>query len=87
MPVVAFASGGIPEIVIHNKTGFLVEPPDPEKLAATLDRLLDMPEELGAIAGRAYEAFTEKFTLERYQCEVLGVIGLTQTLSATGRSI
>jgi glycosyltransferase involved in cell wall biosynthesis len=87
LPVVAFVSGGIPEILINGKTGFLVEPPTPEALAAKLDTLVNAPEQMRAIAGRAYETWKEKFTLQRYQREVLEVIGLTQTRSATGRSI
>ena len=43
-------------------------------------------ERLRKVAANAYETWKEKFTLERYQREVLAVIGLTQTLSATGRS-
>jgi glycosyltransferase involved in cell wall biosynthesis len=86
VPVVAFVSGGIPEIVINNRTGFLVEPPTAEALAARLDALLHVPGELRAVADRAYETWKEKYTLERYRREVLAVIGLTQTLSATGRS-
>ncbi len=87
VPVVAFASGGIPEIVIHGKTGFLVEPPTAEALAARLETLIGAPDELRRVVDRAYETWTEKFTLERYQREVLAIIGLTQTLPATGRSI
>jgi glycosyltransferase involved in cell wall biosynthesis len=87
VPVVAFVSGGIPEIVVDNTTGFLIEPPTAEALAAKLTTLLDDPGALQSAAGRAREAWKEKFTLERYQREVLEVIGLTQTRSATGRSI
>jgi glycosyltransferase involved in cell wall biosynthesis len=87
VPVVAFVSGGIPEIVIHGKTGFLVEPPTAEALATKIETLLDAPAGLRVVAERAHETWNEKFTLERYQREVLEVIGLTQTRSATGRSI
>jgi glycosyltransferase involved in cell wall biosynthesis len=87
VPVVAFVSGGIPEMVVHSKTGFLIEPPWPEALAARLVTLLDEPKALHAAAARAHEAWKEKFMLERYQREVLEVIGLTQTRSATSRSI
>lgn len=86
VPVVAFVSGGIPEFVINNSTGFLVEPPKAEVLAAKLEALLHAPGELRTVADRAYETWKEKFTLERYRRDVLAVIGLTQTLSATGRS-
>ncbi len=87
VPVVAFVSGGIPEIVLHGKTGFLIEPPTAEALGAKLRALLDDPDASRAAADRAQEAWKEQFTLEHYQREVLEVIGLTQTRSATGRSI
>jgi glycosyltransferase involved in cell wall biosynthesis len=87
VPVVAFACGGIPEIVINHTSGFLVEPPNAEALARNLETLLHAPGQLQGVAGRAYETWKEKFTLERYRHEVLAVIGLTQTLSATGRSM
>lgn len=74
VPVVAFASGGIPEILIHRETGFLVEPPTPEALAAQLEHLLDSPEQLREVADRAYAAWKENFTVGRYQHEVLAVI-------------
>jgi len=87
VPVVAFVSGGIPEILRDGETGFLVEPPTPEVLAAKLDVLLSAPERLREVAAGGHEIWKEQFTLERYQREVLAVIGLTQTRSATGRSI
>jgi len=86
VPVVAFVSGGIPEIVINNVTGFLVEPPTAAALALKLDALLQAPGDLRAVADRACQTWKEKYTLERYRREVLAVVGLTQTLSATGRS-
>jgi glycosyltransferase involved in cell wall biosynthesis len=87
VPVVAFVSGGIPEILHDGETGFLVEPPTPEALAIRLLELLSAPERLREIADTAHGIRKEQFTLERYQREVLEVIGLTQTRSATGLSI
>ena len=87
VPVVAFVSGGIPEIVRDGETGFLVEPPTPEALAARLQQLLAAPEQLRHIAESAYAAWKEEFTVARYQREVLEVIGLTQTRAAAGLSI
>ena len=87
VPVVAFVSGGIPEILHDGETGFLVEPPTAEALAAKLQELLSAPEHLREIADGAHETWKEQFTVERYQREVLEVIGLTQTRSATGLSI
>lgn len=87
VPVVAFVSGGIPEILHDGETGFLVEPPTPEALAAKLQQLLDAPEQLHKVTATAHAAWKEQFTLARYQREVLEVIGRTQTRSAAGRSI
>ena len=40
LPVVSTAIGGIPEMVIHNETGFLVEPGNATELAGAIDRVI-----------------------------------------------
>ncbi|MGE0160387.1 MAG: glycosyltransferase [Gemmatimonadales bacterium] len=55
LPVVASGLSGIPELVVHERTGFLVPPGDPWSLADRLECLADAPElrrSLGE-AGRA----------------------------------
>lgn len=42
-PVVASRVGGVPEIVVDNRTGLLVPPGDPRRLAAALARLIAEP--------------------------------------------
>jgi glycosyltransferase involved in cell wall biosynthesis len=42
-PVVATTVGGIPEVVVHEKTGLLVPPRDPPAMAAAKVRLLADP--------------------------------------------
>ena len=54
-PVVAFAHGGIPEIVLHDETGLLVAPGDVDALTAAVSRLLkdlDLSRNMG-LAGRS----------------------------------
>lgn len=56
LPVLATSVGGIPEIILHERTGLLVPPGSPPMLADGLRRLLGSPEwreELGR-AGRAH---------------------------------
>jgi glycogen synthase len=43
-PVVASAVGGIQEVVVNEKTGFLVPPADPKALANAINRVLRNPE-------------------------------------------
>lgn len=43
-PVVASKVGGIPEVVVHEHTGLLVEPGDPQALAEAINTILDAPE-------------------------------------------
>ncbi len=65
LPVIATRVGGIPELVIDGKTGYLVPPDDPESLATALTRVLSsrgLRKELGA-AGRA--RVETHFTLQR----------------------
>ena len=71
VPVVAFACGGIPELVADEETGFLVERQNPQALAARLEGLLRDPAKLRETAQRALGAWKLRFTVERYQQEII----------------
>jgi len=75
VPVVAFRSGGISEIVEDGVTGVL-SPPTAQDLAAKLLELFsDGGASLGRISQRAHAAFATRFSLDRYRSEVLDVVG------------
>jgi glycosyltransferase involved in cell wall biosynthesis len=74
IPVVAYASGGIPEIVRDGETGFLVPPGDPAKLAARIRAALSNPAALHAVARNGRRAWRERFTLAEYQSRVLNIL-------------
>jgi glycosyltransferase involved in cell wall biosynthesis len=75
VPVVAFRSGGIPEIVDDGVTGML-SVPTAQDLAATLERLFSGESaSLDRIATEAFAAFQARFSLERYRSEVLDAVG------------
>jgi glycosyltransferase involved in cell wall biosynthesis len=42
-PVVVTRVGALPEVVVHERTGLVVEPGDPDALAQALDRVLEDP--------------------------------------------
>ena len=64
-PVVSFAHGGIPEIVMHEETGLLVAPGDVDALSAAISRLLRDPD-LSWSMGRAGRLRVEAhFRIER----------------------
>jgi glycosyltransferase involved in cell wall biosynthesis len=69
-PVVAFASGGLTDVVVDGETGFLVDPGDVAGLAEALDRVLGLPDK-GANLGRsgrrhALRRFAPGAVAERY---------------------
>jgi len=69
-PVVAFDSGGLPDIVQHDRTGILVQTVDAAALAAAITSLLDRPDRGAALgaAGRlhALATFAPESVAKRY---------------------
>jgi glycosyltransferase involved in cell wall biosynthesis len=70
VPVIAFASGGIPEVVEHGRTGFLVQSVD-EMARTAVDLLSADPGRLDAVAQRARAVWETQFTPQRFQSRLL----------------
>ncbi|SRR5260221_9306710 len=83
VPVVASASGGIPEIVRDGETGFLTPPGDPAKLAARIRTALQDPAALACIAQNAHRAWSERFTLAEYQRRILNILEIVGSSART----
>jgi len=70
VPVIATNVGGIPELVVHQETGILVPPEDPEKLMIAINNLLDNDESRRNFADNAFEFINKNFSwdvlLEKY---------------------
>jgi glycosyltransferase involved in cell wall biosynthesis len=71
VPVVAFRSGGIPEIVSHGRTGMLTDAPTSAALARAIQELVASPQRLTAMADAARADWRERYTVERYRNEIL----------------
>jgi glycosyltransferase involved in cell wall biosynthesis len=75
VPVIAFPSGGIPEILDDGETGFLASAITPKALAERITSVLRMiPADVAAVVAKAYRKWRGYYTLEMYQervCDVL----------------
>jgi glycosyltransferase involved in cell wall biosynthesis len=74
IPVVAFRSGGIPEVVEDGVTGVLTAPTAPDLAAKLLELFSDDGALLDCMSYRARAAFSARFSLERYRSEILDTV-------------
>ena len=74
VPVVAFASGGIPEIVEHGVTGFLVGQRSPKALALAMLDALEAPGRLREVAAHARAKARSEFSLDRYRTQMIEAV-------------
>jgi glycosyltransferase involved in cell wall biosynthesis len=79
LPVVATAAGGVPELVSHEQTGFLVAPGDRSALSRALATLVTDSALRGALGARAVERareFSAGRMIESY-ARLFGSLGQT----------
>jgi glycosyltransferase involved in cell wall biosynthesis len=69
-PVIAFRSGGLVDVVEHDRTGILVTPGETAELSGALDRVLTEPDRMKDLAragrGFALDAFSPETAANRY---------------------
>jgi glycosyltransferase involved in cell wall biosynthesis len=66
LPVIASSVGGLPEVVVHGRTGLLVRPGDRSGLAEAILELINNPAERIDFGKAGQERYRQVFTLERY---------------------
>ena len=86
LPVVAYPSGGIPEILTDEQTGFFVEPMEPPALAERiLTLVLQRPERLEQAAAAGHALWRECYGVERYQREMIEILARVMGVDPPGR--
>jgi glycosyltransferase involved in cell wall biosynthesis len=65
LPVISTNIGGIPEMVVQNETGFLVQPGDSVALAGAIEKVIDDGQLAQGLGRAGYERARELFSIER----------------------
>jgi glycosyltransferase involved in cell wall biosynthesis len=73
-PVVAYPSGGIPELIQHEYSGLLTENHSPESLARNLEKLIADPRLAIRIAKNGRQEWERRFRVERFQSDVCNLL-------------
>jgi glycosyltransferase involved in cell wall biosynthesis len=74
LPVVSTLEGGIPDIILENETGFLVEPQNPGMLADRLSVLLKDKDLRQRMGQEGYKRFLANYTIDKFEnniCETI----------------
>lgn len=75
VPTVATTTGGIPELIVHEETGLLAQPGDPESLALQLERILYDEELRDRVVRAGRERVVLDFDSRRNIEKLVGLLG------------
>lgn len=65
VPIVATGVGGVPELVLHNETGLVVAPENPNEMAVAMFDLLSNPEKAYCLARAGQDRLAKCFSVQR----------------------
>lgn len=74
LPTVATDEGGIPDIIDHGSTGFIVPKKDSEALADAIARLLDDPDLRHSMGEAGRQRFLRLFTAQAFECRLRDIL-------------
>jgi phosphatidylinositol alpha-1,6-mannosyltransferase len=74
VPVIASRSGGFPESIIHERSGYIIEKNSPASIAEKIKLLYESPALLKQLGEGARNFMLEHFTLQKMQNKVEEVL-------------
>jgi glycosyltransferase involved in cell wall biosynthesis len=74
LPVVSTNIGGIPEMVIENETGFLVQPSDAAAMADAIENVINDPSSAARLGHSGYERARALFSIEKNVHELCALL-------------
>lgn len=74
LPIVATAHGGIPQVVDHGVTGYLVSENDTEQMASFMKQIMESPDRATQMGIQGRERATKDFTKEQYLKKLTNII-------------
>lgn len=74
LPVVSTLEGAIPDIIVENETGFLVEPQNPYMLADKLSVLLNDKELRIRMGQEGYKRYLANYTIDKFEKNIFDTI-------------
>lgn len=72
-PVIATKMGGLPEVVLENKTGIFVEPKNPFQTADAIMKIISSPEIYSDFSGSAREFVLQQYSIEKTTSIMFGL--------------
>lgn len=74
LPVIATGIGGIPDIILNNETGYIIDKNNPAELADKLTLLINDPLLRESMGKAGKKRFDEKFTLSRFENRMTAIL-------------
>lgn len=82
MPVVATITGGIPEIIVHQKTGLLVRPKDVKGLTEELENIINKKEDSKRMAQELHSHVVSNFSHSKMITQTAQIYGRSSVINA-----
>lgn len=74
LPIISTKEGGIPELVVHNKTGFLINKKNVDELVEKLEILIKNPDLRLQMGDSGAKRFKELYTLEKFEDNFINIL-------------